>query len=46
MARVRGAEFETGKSVGASDMVMALEEEEEGGVCWTRQVDMLFTEGY
>lgn len=43
MARERGAEFVTGKEVGASDMVIALEE--VGGVCWARQVDMLFTGG-
>ena len=41
MARDRGAEFVTGKEVGAEDMVIALEE--VGGVCWARQVDMLFT---
>ena len=41
MRRARGAELVTGKSVGAEDMVMALEE--EGGFCWARQVEMLFT---
>ena len=41
MARERGAEFVTGKEVGAEDMVIALEE--VGGVCFARQVDMLFT---
>ena len=41
MRRARGAEFETGKSEGSGAMVMA--SVVEGGVCWTRQVDMLFT---
>lgn len=41
MRRARGAVFETGKSEGRGDMVIA--SVEEGGVCWTRQVEMLFT---
>jgi hypothetical protein len=41
MRRARGAEFETGKSEGSGAMVMA--SVVEGGVCWTRQVDILFT---
>lgn len=40
MRRLRGAELLTGKSVGADERVGA---EDEGGVCWARQVDMLFT---
>ena len=32
--------FVTGKSEGAEDIVIA--SVEEGGVCWTRQVEMLF----
>lgn len=41
MRRARGAEFVTGKSEGVEERVNA--EEDEGGVCWTRQVEMLFT---
>lgn len=41
MRRVRGAVLETGKSEGRGDIVIA--SVEEGGVCWTRQVEMLFT---
>lgn len=41
MRRERGAVLLTGKLEGAEDMVMALEEDD--GVCWTRQVEMLFT---
>jgi hypothetical protein len=41
MSRVRGAEFVTGKSEGSVDIVIA--SVWEGGVCWTRQLEMLFT---
>jgi hypothetical protein len=38
----RGAVFVTGKSEGSVDMVIASDVED--GLCWTRQVEMLFTE--
>jgi hypothetical protein len=41
MRMARGALFVMGKSEGSVDMVM--ESAEEGGDCWTRQEEMLFT---
>lgn len=42
MRTARGGAFVMGKSVGAEERAMALEVF-GGGVCWTRQVEMLFT---
>lgn len=41
MRTARGAEFVTGKLEGAGERLIA--EEDGGGVCWTRDVEMLFT---
>ncbi len=43
MRRARGGGLVTGKEEGELERVSASAVEDDGGDCWTRQVEMLFT---